>query len=66
MALIKNSLKIPEEKVAKLRKYADEMLETDKEKIQKLTKLINLSLLKKMISNIIHSRKRGGLQYLYC
>ena len=46
---IKNSLKIPKDKVAKLKKYADEMLETDTKKIQKLKKIINLSLLKKYL-----------------
>ncbi len=49
---IKNSLKIPKEKVSKLKKYANEMLETDKDKIQKLTKIINLSLLKKLFDQI--------------
>lgn len=49
---IKNSLKIPKDKVAKLKKYADEMLETDTKKIQKLEKIINLSLLKKVFEKI--------------
>lgn len=49
---IKNSLKIPKDKVAKLKKYADEMLETDTKKIQKLKKIINLSLIKKVFEKI--------------
>ena len=49
---IKNSLKIPKEKVAKLKKYANEMLEIDNEKMQKLKKIINLSLIKKVFEKI--------------
>ena len=49
---IKNSLKIPKEKVTKLRKYANEMLSTDTDKIQKLKKIINLSLIKKVFDKI--------------
>jgi len=49
---IKNSLKIPKEKVAKLKKYANEMLEIDNEKMQKLKKIISLSLIKKVFEKI--------------
>lgn len=49
---IKNSLKIPKEKVAKLKKYADEMVEKDKSKLDKLKNIINLSLLKKVFDEI--------------
>lgn len=49
---IKNSLKIPKEKVAKLKKYADEMTEKDKSKLDKLKNIINLSLIKKVFDEI--------------
>ena len=49
---IKNSLKIPMEKVARIRKYANQMVGEDKLRLEKLKKIINLSLLKKVFDQI--------------
>ena len=49
---IKNSLKIPKEKVEKIKQYSEKMIGYDQSKIQKLKKIIELSYLKKIFDEI--------------